>query len=210
MLKKTFVLLFLSSTLFATDYDYTWAGTEWNTPWTDYALAGSCDDVNTFSYDSANGNPTYSRNRYCQGRNDNNITRYIEWSGTWEDLGVTPGDTVSTVQMLDLDTKLLTDTNCSNFIFGPFELRDSIDTLVATLWTGRQTDTAEGSFTAEGAQSAQSVGSLSASDSTIHLRIVGLTQVGNSNGSICEGVFDNLDIRIVAAGGTSRRVMTIQ
>jgi len=189
--------LFLVCQAIASNFDTTWAGTEWNTTWTDVSNSGACDTVNTFGYVTTDGNPTNCRKQTCTGRNDI-ASRHSEWAGTWESLGVTAGWTITTVQMLDIDTKLLTDTGCDSATMGPLELHNSADVLVATLWVGRTVTAAEGSFNAAGSQTAQSVGSLTASNSNIELWLNGSLDIANSVAQSCVTVFDNLDIRIVA------------
>lgn len=196
----------LAATLFATDLNYTWANTEWNTPWTAVADYGACDTQNDFDYQTTGGNPDYFRRRWCVGRNDNNILMHAEWTGTWETLGVPSGNTVSTIQMTDVDTKMITWNVCDATDMGPFELRDSSDTLVATLWSGRSPTAAEGSWTSEGSQSAQSVGSLTASSSSIELWFRSLTNTGNNSSAECTFGIDNLDITVVHTSPPSTTV----
>jgi len=201
--------LALPHVLHGVNFDKTWAGSEWDADWTstDDGGTGNCDSTDTFDYSTSNGNPSDNRTRLCVGRNDDS-NRYLVWSGTWETLGVTAGFTVSTVQMLDIDTKFLTDTVCDDVVFGPLELRNSGGTLVATLWSGRTSTTEEASFTAEGSQTAQSVGSLTASNASIQIWLHGRNDTGNNAAATCTSIFDNLDIRI-SAESASRRVFFI-
>jgi len=206
---RLFLALAFVAPAWADDFNYSWEGTEWGTSWTDTAGTGSCDVTDTFAIHPSVGNPTNCRYRYCEGRNDTS-NRTSVWTGTWEDLGVTPGYVVETIQMTDLDTKCLLFVVCDQLIFGNIELRDSADSLVATLWTGRTATAAEGSFTAEGSQSAQSVGSLTASDSNIEIWIDATGDTANDKNATCSGVYDNFDITIVAneaAEPTRGRVM---
>jgi hypothetical protein len=201
-------LVLLAVPSFAADVDKTWAGAEWNTTWTDVSNSGACDTTNQFVYSATNGNPDNCRIATCLGRNDVS-SRHSEWAGTWEGLGVTAGWTVSTVQHLDTDTKLLTDTGCDSIVFGPLELRDSSNNLVATLWSGRTATTQEESFTAEGSDSAQSVGSLTASNSNIELWFNVTMDIANAANQTCVGVIDNLDLRIVASSYNRKRAIIV-
>jgi len=59
----------------------------------------------TLSYDSATGDPAGALKARILGRNKAD-TDYWEWTGTWEDLGVPTGATVTNVQLLSAQTRL--------------------------------------------------------------------------------------------------------
>ena len=204
-------LLATASLLFALTELETWAdSTQWNTPWTFVPPGTACDTTNDWNYSATGGNTDGPcRIRTCVGRNDTSTGGHIDWTGTWEDLGVSAGNTVSTVQMTDVATKSLTWNVCDAMTIGPFELRDSADALVSTLWAGRSPTAAEGSFTAEGSQAAQSVGTLTASNASIELWLNSSHDTGNDSVAECSLVVDDLDISIehAAAAGRNNRVI---
>jgi len=211
-MKKIFaisILLSMAVLLFALTETETWAGTEWNTPWTFVADVGACDSTNTWDYSATGGNPDNCRIRVCIGKNDNAIEGHIEWTGTWEDLGVPSGNTVSTVQMTDVDTIAHAYSVCDQLDIGEFTLRNSSDVLVATMWAGRTPSGQEGSWTSEGSQSAQSVGGLTAGNSSIELWFQGFHNTGNNAAAECSFKIDNLDISIehtATSGATQHRI----
>ncbi len=202
------ILCLLAAIGLATDLLYTWAGTEWNSGWSSGVESGVCDTTTACAYDTGNGNPTYCFTCTCKGKNDSGAP-YWQWAGTWETLGVTPGNVVSTIRLTDVDTKALTWTNCTTMTIGPLTLRDSGGALVATMWAGRSPTAAEGSWTAEGSDPAQSVGSLMASSASIRLRFLGQFKIANTSNSQCTSAVDNLDITIVHAlpSGAKRKLV---
>jgi hypothetical protein len=180
----------------------TWADGEWNTAWTGVTITNTCDVTSTFAYEATGGDPTHNWYMYCEGRNDS-LDVHIDWTGTWEDLGVTVSNVVSSVQMTDLGTNCTDYTTCGEATFGPFELRDSTDTLVSTLWAGRTASADEDAWTAEGSQTAQGCGSICASGSSIELWMNGLWDTANAMNATCGGRIDNLDISIEHAAGAA-------
>jgi hypothetical protein len=207
--RKLILCVFLwSSIAQATNFDTTWAGAEWNTTWADADIGTDCDTTNSFVYSATGGNTGNCRIATCTGRNDVGQRESV-WAGTWETLGVTAGWTVSTVQFLDMDTQLTTDTGCDSAVFGPVILTNSADTVIGTMWEGRTATTQEAGWTAEGADPAISVGASSASNSSIKIRIKSTLDIANSTAQSCVATYDNLDIRIVASSYTRKRVYNI-
>lgn len=189
------MLLTFALLLWADTATFTWDDTDWNTTWTNGGGC-TCDTSCVLEYQTTGGNPDHRRRNRCEGKQDL-PTGHHEWTGTWENLGVTPGNTVSTVQMTDVDYQYTTDSNCDDVDIGPFELRDSANTLVATMWAGTGSLTTAGAYAAAGSQSAVSVGALSASNASIELWFQMIMDTANITGAICESSFDNLDISIV-------------
>ena len=146
---------------------------------------------------------------YCEGRSDEKLG-HTEWTGAWTDFGVTAGHTVSTVQMTDVRTRFDSYSTCNVATAGPYELRNSSDTLVSTLWTGRTASGSEGSYTSEGSQSAQGCGSICAAASSIELWFGYDLQTGNDMNANCGYLLDELDISIehaVVAAADRHRIM---
>jgi hypothetical protein len=177
---------------------YTWDTTDWNTPWGYVEISNNCATTGEWVYSATGGNPDHMRQATCVGRSDT-LDAHIDCTGTWEDLGVTPGNVVSTVQMTDADTYATVWSDCDSIEMGDFELRDSGDSLVATLWAGRDPTSADGDWVAEGSQSAQGVGGLTASNSSIELWLHTNLNTGNAAAGTCTWKIDNLDISIVHA-----------
>ena len=212
-MKRLLVLvLFASATLAQSPATKTWANsTDWQEGAFSVSYTGACDSTNTFPYSATGGNTDAAcRQRICIGRNDNGVIANLTWAGTWETLGVPPGSIVSTVQMTDIATKMHAWNVCNSATLGPYALYTSADALVATLWTGRSPTAIEGSFTAEGSQSAQSVGSLTASDASIKLVLSMTTATGNNAAAERSATFDDFDISIAysgASGAAKRRII---
>lgn len=214
MPKHLTLLLLLASFLLADTANYTWDTTNWNTPWTLFEGGTSCDTSYSFSYVTTGCNSNSAcRQTSCHGRNDT-YTPFIRWDGTWEDLGVTPGNVVSSVQMTDAATKA--DQNsasyCDTNTMGPLSLRDGSSTLVSTLWSGRTAASgSESSWTNEGSQTAQGCGSVCASDATIRFHIEATIDTANDKNAICSFFIDDLDIQIIhstPSASSSRLLIT--
>lgn len=191
------VALFCCGLLLADTTTETWDDSEWNSDWTGNIISATCDTSYALAYTTSNCHDGDGHCFYgiCVGRNDA-LSGRAEWSGTWETLGVDVGHTVSTVQMTDAETRCVTYSTCAESTIGPFELRDSGDSLVATLWSGRTASGAEGDYTTEGSQSAQSCGSVCASSSSIQLWIGWVLDTANNASATCDFYIDELDISI--------------
>jgi hypothetical protein len=151
----------------------------------------------TMSYESGYGNPSGALKCRCFGRNKT-ATSYWEWTGTWEDLGVTPGDVVTQVRLNNADTRC-TEWNVVDAVdMGPYSIYDSAGTtLIATLWAGRSATGVEGSWTAEGTQTYQSVAAAyEASNTSIRIRLY--NTLDNANNASAASAFheDNVSIDI--------------
>jgi len=206
-MKRLILLALITVAAFGQPATKTWAGsTDWQeAAFTAVAVTGACDDTNTFPYSATGGNTDAPcRQRICIGRNDNGVVMALDWDGTWEDLGVPAGATVSTAQMTGLATKMhVWNAYCSSATLGPYALYNSTPTLEATLWSGRSPSAQEGSFTSEGSQSAQSVGTLTSSGATIKLRLSMTTSTGNNATAECSATFDDLGLSIAYTEGGS-------
>jgi hypothetical protein len=119
------------------------------------------------------------------GRN-NTDNSYFEWTGTWEDLGVPAGSTVTEVgsgTLNDFDWRVTVANVSNGGNVGPFELRDS--TGVTILGTFSAQLTFGGSTTSWATRNGSAVSVPSAqqpSNSTIRLRIeVGLDNANDKN-----------------------------
>ena len=150
-----------------------------------------------YGWMSAVGDPPGSLQMEIHGRKKEGVS-YWEWSGTWEDLGVSPGDTVTQVRLNGTSTK------CSQYdivdacTIGPYSIYDSAGTtLIATLWAGRSPTGVEGSFTTTGNQTYQTVSSTyEASNTSINLRIYNSLDLGNDADAGLIVVDDNVSIDI--------------
>lgn len=179
---------------------------DWATGWGTVTESGTCA-TGVCRQSTAVGNPANSTECLCDTASST-ITMHWEWTGTWETLGVPAGATVSTIQHVDSDT-LADLRNCTSVAFLGLELRDSSNTLVSTLWAGRTATVDETVWTAEGSDTAQSVGSLTASNSNIELwwRVT-LTVSSGAGSDFCRGYVDNLDLAVEytpAASGNGQK-----
>ena len=188
--------------LMADTLNLTWDDTDWNTTWAQ-VNASTCDTTTLRDYQTTGGNPDHHRRSICTGKNDTS-TGHHEWAGTWETLGVTAGNTVSSIQMTDVDYQYTTDTNCDDVDIGPFELRDSANALVSTMWAGTGSLTTAGAYAAAGSQAAVGVGSLTASTSNIELWMQTILDIANVSAASCVSSFDNLDITVTHALPSTR------
>ena len=146
------------------------------------------DGSATLDWYSGDGNPSGSLRSRIVGRNKTS-NNYWEWSGTWEDLGITSGDTIDQVRLAGHDSKVHIWDTADQVTIGPIEIRDSAGTtVIATLWSGRTNTTGiEGSWSDPGAQTYQSIGSsYQASNTSIRIRLNDYLDNGNS-GSATSG-----------------------
>jgi len=156
------------------------------------------------TYDSGVGNPSGSLKSRVSGRNKAG-TSYWEWTGTWEDLGIPSGDTITQIRINDADNRCTEWNVVDACDIGPYAIYDSIgDTLIATLWSGRSPTGVEGSWTSIGNQGYQTIGaSYEASNTTIRIRLYSTLDLGN-NASAALSTYDDtlsLDIDYDAAAG---------
>ena len=82
----------------------------------------------TAAYDGGTGNPPGSIYTEISGRNKSN-PNYWEWTGTFEDMGVPTGGTVSAIQLTGGVTRCTVYTNGSTSTDSPWELWDSTSTV---------------------------------------------------------------------------------
>jgi hypothetical protein len=151
--------------------------------------AGSGDS--TLSYNSGIGNPFGALESRIYGRKSGPDANYWEWTGTWEDLGVPSGGTVTQIRVNAGYTRCTEYNVGIGFTVGPYELRENGGTLIATLWSGRSGTATDGSWVSIGAQSDQSVtGGNQASNTTIRLRLNNNLEAGN-NGSAAVTTYDD-------------------
>jgi len=145
-------------------------------------------------FTSGAGNPSGSLQTTGSkaGGGGHSCNTYWEWSGTWEDLGITPGYTVSGVSG-SYDYAVSDDSTAGSWGTGAFELRDSGGTLRETMVAvlGSQTGTigftnrfgSEQSFTEE------------ASNTSVRLRINTTIAMGGGTRTFA-GQVDNLSVTI--------------
>ncbi len=154
------------------------------------SFTGTAEGESTLSYDSGTGNPAGALKSRILGRNKVN-DNYWEWTGTWEDLGVPSGGTVTQIRVNAGYTKCTEFNVADTFTVGPYELRDSGGTLIATLWSGRLGTAVDSSWVAIGAQADQNVtAGNQASGTTVKLRLNNHLDNAN-NGSAAISVYDD-------------------
>jgi hypothetical protein len=77
----------------------------------------------------------------------NTHTDYADWYGTFEDLGVPSGTTVTGITLTSVRTKIVEVGTSGAVGVGPFYLSEPDGTNIATLWAGRSSSTNETSWT---------------------------------------------------------------
>jgi hypothetical protein len=154
------------------------------------SFVGTPGAESTLSYDSGTGNPVGALKSRILGRNKVN-DNYWEWAGTWEDLGVPAGGTVTQIRVNAGYTQCTEYNVADPFTVGPYELRDSGGTLIATLWSGRTGTAVDGSWVSISAQADQNVtAGNQASNTTIKLRLNNHLDNGN-DGAAAISVYDD-------------------
>jgi hypothetical protein len=141
----------------------------WSFDTTAEGFAATVESASTAAYASGVGNPAGALSTEMSARNRTN-DNYWEWTGTFEDMGVPAGATVSGIQLTGGFTRCTDFVNGDTSTAGPWELRDAVGTVVlATLYTGRTFAAVDGAWvSATGAD--QTLADL-ASNTTVRLRL---------------------------------------
>lgn len=134
----------------------------------------------------------------ANGRNVSTNDAYWEWVGTWEDLGVPSGETVSDVT-LDYDWRC-TDYNLSNgYQYGPATIYDNSATpvLIGTFSSQSSLQTGTTGSLATVSGSTVTIGaSYEASTTTIRLRLRISMSNQNDNAALTRVIYDNVALTI--------------
>lgn len=150
----------------------------------------------TLIWSSSVGNPAGSLESSVSGRNKTDAD-YWEWTGTWEQLGVPVGATVTSVRLTSASNRLSTQTHPSTTTIGPYDLRDSSGvTVIGTLWAGRSATTQEAAWTTVGAQSPIDTTAYQASNTTIKIRLADTVASGNNNSANTKAHDDQVSIEM--------------
>lgn len=160
----------------------------------------------TLSWDGTTGNPAGALKARILGRNKNNANSWV-WTGTWEQLGVPAGSTVTAVRVDSAYTRCTEYVTGASSTIGPYQLQDGSGTLLATLWTGRTITGTDGAWVAVAAQADQSVPSGSqASGSTVKIVLADTLATG-ANNSAAVSTYDDEVVLVItyspASGGSS-------
>lgn len=150
------------------------------------------------TYSSSVGNPAGSLQTRTTGRNRSRTMSWWDWTGTWQQLGVPAGSTVTAIQLTGAQTR------CSEYnvgaasIIGPYELRDGGGgTLLGTLWGGRTVTSATTAWTATTAQAAVSVpAGYQDASSTIRIRLADQQATANNNSAAVTSHDDQVSLLI--------------
>jgi hypothetical protein len=146
----------------------------------------------------------------CSGRGDAGVDGYWEWTGTWEDLGVTVGDEISQVN-LDFDW------SCSSFLegvdydTGAAQIYASNGTTLIGTFSTKTNGSGTTSF-ATRTGSAVSIGSSYHSSSTIiKLRIYVSEECARQKTTLVSLLYDNISIDMthITPEPSTRRVFII-
>jgi len=142
-------------------------------------FTGTSGGKSNLTYDSGVGNPAGSLKTDSAGRNNLDTSDWT-WTGTWEDLGIPAGSTVTQIRLDAGYTKVTAWNVVDSVTIGPYKLKDSGGVDQATLWTGRTPTGADSDWVAISAQTDQNVPSaLQASNSTIKLYLERTIDLGN-------------------------------
>jgi hypothetical protein len=117
---------------------------------------------------------------------------YADWFGTFEDLGVPPGSTVTGITLTSVKTKIVEVGTFGGVGVGPFYLSEPDGTNIATLWAGRSSSTNETTWT-ESSGTEQTI-SL-ASDTAIRLQFFTSLDSGISTITMTAR-YDSIDIAL--------------
>ena len=209
------VLLLCAVSLLAVTYTQPFAVSHGFAP----TQSGACDNTYTDNAaDSTNGNPVNSVHSLCNGRNDTPTTTWRK-SLTWESMGVTPGNTVVSVDG-SFDHQRTTQTHAQVATVGPLELMNSGETAScmastpneATLSYPNTTGTV--SWATQNATGAIAVAAAcQASTTTVVVRFGINPRTGNNASAQTQVNVDNLVLVIVEAapsGAVKRRMVTIE
>lgn len=135
----------------------------------------------TLSWDGSVGNPAGSLKARVTGRNKNDSNSWA-WTGTWEQLGVPTGSTVSSIRVDSAYTRCTEYATGSSSTIGPYQVKDGGGSLLATLWSGRTITGTDASWVAVAAQADQTVPSaVQDSTSTISIVLADSLSTGASN-----------------------------
>lgn len=135
-------------------------------------------------------------------------TSYWEWTGTWEDLGVTSGNTVSEV-VLDFDWKCYIANVSDGYTTGPAELRDSAGTTLIGTFSSGASGSGTTTYATQTGSAVTVTSSYQASTTTIKLRVSITLDNGNNASAETRVYYDNIDITVTHSGGTTRRIFNI-
>lgn len=171
-------------------------------------FVGTAGASTVTSYDAATGNPAGALSTRTTTRNVA-ATSYWEWSGTWEDIGVPVGSTVTAVRVDAGYTRCTEFTKATSAGLGPYELRDSAGTLIGTLWAGRTATASDAGWVAIAAQSDLAVPTAQGpSGTTIRLRLADALTTSNATGTghAITTYDDQVALVITYTAGTSQVV----
>ncbi len=147
----------------------------------------------TLSYDAGTGNPAGALKVQTTIKNAGS-TGYWEWVGTWEDLGIPIGATVTQIRVNAGYTRCTAYTLGDPSTVGPYEIWDNeaVPAIMATLWSGRAITATDADWVAITQQADQAVSaSYQASGSTIRLRLNNFLDAQNSKNPIDVTIYDD-------------------
>jgi len=134
-------------------------------------------------HSTSTGNPVGSLSSSLSG-NFKVETSDWTWSGTWEDLGVPTGSTVTHIRLDSGYTQVTKYSRVDSVSIGPYKLQSSDGNDQATLWAGRNPTAVDSSWQAINQQSDQSVPSaLQNSASSIKLYLERFIDLANGSGT---------------------------
>lgn len=176
--------------------------------------AGACDTSLTDADDTTNGNPINSIKTTCVGRNDAPTSTWKK-ALTWEAMGVTPGNNVTTIDG-SYDHAIITRSHTSTPATGPLEIWNSADTLTC-MASNPEAQLVYGSGTGGTAFATQDLtgavnvnAGCQASTTTVTLRVAIRPNTGNNASATTQVNVDNLVLVIteVTPSGRSRVIIS--
>jgi hypothetical protein len=148
----------------------------------------------TLSYDGATGIPVGALKSRITGTKNASGTSYWEWSGTWEQLGVPAGATVTACRLHSASSRCTEYSNGRSCTSGPYTLHDGSGTLLGTLWAGRSVTAVESSWTSIGQQA--DCGLSVASNAVVKIRLQSTLGIGAST-AYAVSVYDDQVVLVI-------------
>ena len=131
------------------------------------------------------------------GRNAKDVTSYWEWSGTFEDLGVPSGSTITGYSSSALDYKCTVFNTVTTLTSGPYTINDGT---LRTLVAGASITATDTVFTTA-SQGAAVTGLSLASTTSVTLRVACDSDCGNNASAQSTILLDDITVGIDYTGG---------
>jgi len=157
-----------------------------------------------YAHNASTGNPGAGCvSVSLSSKNENPGDTYMDWIGTWEEIGVPSGHTVSEIGSGSLNDYHWRcrqyDTVGSNIHVGPFQFYDTGGNLKGTFSTELAAPAGVTTWTTQNGQAIAVPSSMNGSTQQLALRFTVGTQTGNSNSAVIEFLIDEIKLQITYA-----------